>query len=142
MKDLIALKRKINDHLASVSRLTNTHGKLLDSIEHEGMVLCSLKSSWRSGTINQATYQSYKARTTPLRNALHCQVVEIKEDIRQAKDALKAAQFEHALGLKAQQERQKDNLFLEGKAIYDSLTGPEQNALDHYMLSKSYARTN
>jgi len=142
MKDLIALKRDINVQLTHVNTLERTRKTLLTHIGNENAILCSLFSRWYHGVIKQSTYQSYKARTTPTRHKLHCQVVKVKEDIRQAKAELQTLQAAHALGLKAQQERQKDNLFLEGKAIYDTLTGLEQNALDHYMLSKSYARTN
>ena len=142
MKDLIALKRDINVQLTHINALERNRKALLAHIGNENAILCSLFGSWYHGVIKQCTYQSYKARTTPTRHKLHCKVVEIKEAIRQAKAKLAKLQREHALGLKAQQERQKDNLFLEGKAIYDSLTGTEQNALDHYFLSKSYARTN
>tara|TARA_Y100001938_G_scaffold151164_1_gene246738 strand:- start:2165 stop:2593 length:429 start_codon:yes stop_codon:yes gene_type:complete len=142
MKDLSHLKRQINNQLASISNMAKTHRALLAEIEQETTLLKSVHGRYRKGVLVQATYQSYKARTTPERHALHCQVVEVKAAIKNAKDELQTLQAAHALGLKAQQERQKDNLFLEGKAIYDTLTGAEQNALDHYMLSKSYARTN
>ena len=142
MKDLSHLKRQINNQLASISNMAKTHRALLAEIEQETTLLKSIHGRYRKGVLVQATYQSYKARTTPDRHALHCQVVEVRAAIKNAKAELQTLQAAHALGLKAQQERQKDNLFLEGKAVYDSLTGPEQNALDHYMLSKSYARTN
>lgn len=142
MKDLSHLKRQINNQISNITTLERNRKALLAHIQNENAILCSLFGSWYHGVIKQSTYQSYKARTTPTRHKLHCQVIKVKEDIRQAKAELQTLQAAHALGLKAQQERQKDNLFLEGKAVYDSLTGPEQNALDHYMLSKSYARTN
>lgn len=142
MKDLNHLKRQINDQLASISNLSKTHKALLADIGQEKVLLNAMRYRYRKGILTQAAYQSYKARTTPDRYALHCQVVEIKAAIKYAKVELVKLQREYALGLKAQQERQKNNLFLAGKAIYDDLTGTEQNALDHYMLSKSYARAN